>query len=125
MKKAVALVSVSIMMLLALVACGSTKPDPIIGNWEAAKISSEGVEIDIKEMGLEGILNISFTKDGYTITSTQDETLQESGAWSVKNGTYTLTTTDGPVEATLDKDVLTMSLDVEGTNIKFILNRAA
>lgn len=120
-KRMTALVLAVAMIVLALAACGGgSKPDAIVGKWNASKIKAAGVEVDLEEfaeqMGQEISISIEFKEDGKLTADAMG--VSSEGTWKAKDGgKYDVTIDEETEEVSVANNEMT--LEIEGNSVVF------
>lgn len=106
--------------------------DPIIGTWVSTSLVADGQ--DLSAVGI--VLTLTFEENGdYSLTVAGDATgvFCETGTTCSESGTFTYTSSrftfdPGTVDETdldysISGDTLTVTGDIEGTNVTFVFDR--
>lgn len=126
--KKIASVAVVVLLVFSLVAC-SGGSDPIQGEWKLSSIGTMGIEFTLEEitqmLGNEAMGDVKLTvnKDGtfsmdMLDPATGDVTTGE-GTWTKDGESYILAAEGDNISATLAEDGKTLTLEADGTTMKF------
>ena len=114
--------SLILLICVSLTACGKD----IVGTWKVKTMSSQGVTVDLAEMG--GSMSFEFKKDG---TGTAKENMYGDGETTTSltystSGDKITITLDGETQTfnyKLDGKTLTMDMIIEGNTVKLTMTK--
>lgn len=95
----------------------------IIGSWNAVTVETMGIKINLKDMGMDGLLTLTVTESSAVFASNEDETLNASTSWSQSGDEYTFNIDGEVMTGRIENGVLILEFTTDGTEMSFHMER--